>query len=101
MNEEITKIIVEAIASIAMVLITGYLIPWIKSKIGEEKYNRFVDYVELSVRSAEQLYSPEEWNKKKEYVRKSAIALLDSIGLTISETELENIIEGLVNEVKH
>lgn len=98
--EEITKVIIEAIASIIAILITSYLIPWIKGKIGEDKYKLIENYTELAVRSAEQLYTPEEWQKKKEYVYQCVSIKLNKIGLELSEVEINNIIEGWVNAVK-
>lgn len=100
MTEEITRILVEAIGSIAILLITSYLIPWLKGKIGEDKYRVIENYTELAVRSAEQLYTPEEWKLKKSYVLSCVTEKLEEVGLYISETELNNIIEGWVNAVK-
>lgn len=100
MNEEIIKIIVEAIASISVILITTYVIPWIKGKIGEDKYKLIETYTQLAVRSAEQLYTPEEWIKKKVYVYKCVSDKLTEVGLNLSEVEINNIIEGWVNAVK-
>lgn len=98
--EEITKIIIQAIGSIAIVIITTYVIPWLKGKIGEDKYKLIENYTELAVRSAEQLYSPEEWQTKKVYVYECVSEKLGEIGLNLSQVEINNMIEGWVNEVK-
>lgn len=100
MPAEISKIIVEAVVSISVILITTYVIPWIKSKIGEDKYALIQTYTELAVRSAEQLYSEEEWKDKKKYVLNCVDEKLREIGLELSEIEINNIIEGIVNAVK-
>lgn len=98
--EEFTKIIVEAIGSIAILLVTTYVIPWIKGKIGEDKYNLIDSYTELTVRSAEQLYESDQWREKKLYVYECISEKLAEIGLELSDTEINNIIEGWVNAVK-
>lgn len=100
MDAQITKIIVDAVFGIIGILITGYLIPWIKAKIGENKYNTIVEYTELAVRSAEQLYTPEEWKEKKQYVLNYITNKAKEIGLDLTAIDIENIIEGIVNSVK-
>lgn len=100
MPEEITKIIVEAVVSITVIIITTYIIPWIKGKIGEDKYALIQTYTELAVRSAEQLYTEEEWKAKKNYVLNCVDDKLKEIGLELTEVEINNIIEGIVNAVK-
>lgn len=97
---DITKIIVEALVSILAVIITSYLIPWIKSKISAEKYATIQEYCELAVRSAEMLYTEEEWKQKKDYVLSCVTAKLHEIGLELSELEINAIIEGFVQAVK-
>lgn len=99
--DEITKIIVEAIVSISIILITRYLIPWIKEKIGVEKYTTIKQYCELSVRSAEMLFTEEQWKEKKAYVVACVEAKLHEIGLEMTELEVNAIIEGFVQAVKN
>lgn len=100
MVQDILKIVVEALASISVIVVTTYVIPWIKGKIGEDKYKLIENYTELAVRSAEQLYTPEEWSQKKKYVLLCVSNKLSEIGLELSEVEINNIIEGWVNTVK-
>ena len=59
-NEQIIKILFEAIFGIATVLITGYLVPWIRNLLGESKYAMLTEYTSLAVRCAEQIYTPEQ-----------------------------------------
>jgi len=100
MDSEITKIILEAILSVAAILITGYLIPWFKNTIGEDKFAQLVDFTAFAVRAAEQIYTPEQWQAKKAYVLKCVEDKAAEIGLNLSAVEIENLIEGLVNEIK-
>ena len=58
--------ILNAIITIICLVITGILIPLIKAKIGQEKFNQIRQFTEIAVRSAEQLYTPEEWKEKKQ-----------------------------------
>jgi len=99
-TNDITRIIVEAVCSVAVILITTYVIPWLKEKVGAEKYNQLQKYCELAVRSAEQMYTAEEWKSKKAYVVSCISAKLSEIGLELNDVEVNAIIEGCVNLVK-
>lgn len=100
MDAQIVKIILEALIGVIAIIITGYLIPWLKGVIGEDKYAMLVDFTAFAVRAAEQMYSPEEWQKKKEYVKNYVYMKAAEIGIDLSEIDIENLIEGLVNEIK-
>ena len=98
--EMITKI-VEAVVTVILLLISAYVIPWLKNKIGEDKYNQIIAYCEKCVRAAEQIFTEEEREQKKQYVEKSMVLYLEKIGYEISVTELNTIIEASVNYIKY
>lgn len=100
MDSEITKVILQAILSVIAVIITGYLIPWLKSMIGDDKFETLVDFTAFAIRAAEQTYTPEQWQAKKAYVLKCVEDKAHELGLELSAVDIENIIEGLVNEIK-
>ena len=100
MNSEIMKIILEAICGIIGVLITVYLIPWLKGMIGDDKFDLLIEYTAYAIRAAEQLYTPEQWAEKKAYVLKYVEDKAQEIGVTLTDADIENLIEGLVNEIK-
>lgn len=93
----IVKIIVALIGG----LITYFLIPWLKTKVEAEKLEKFRAFVEDAVRAMEQLLPPEEYKKKKEEVKQAAEEYLAKIGLKLTDEQIELIIEGIVNAVKH
>lgn len=101
MNAEITKMVLEALAGIIAILITGYLIPYLKSIIGTEKMEQLNQFVEAAVRAAEQIYTPEDWKLKKDYVTKMVTEKANDLGIGFNEAEIDAIIEGIVNYVKH
>lgn len=100
MNSEILTLIVKVIITIVSVVITGVIIPWIKQNIDSTKYNDFLVLVKKCVESANQLYTPEEWEQKKLYVLDivSNYCLEHDVNLTTSE--INAIIEGFVIAVK-
>lgn len=100
MSPELITKIVEAVVTILLALISAYVIPWLKNKVGDDKYATIVEFAEIVVRSAEKLYTPEEWEKKKEYALELVMAKADAIGLKLGYDEINAIIEGAVQAVK-
>lgn len=89
-----------AIATVISILVSAYVVPWLKAQIGSDKFADLVYYTELAVRAAEQLFTPEEWAKKKEYVYTYISGLVSEYGLKLSPADIDIIIEGIVNSVK-
>lgn len=89
-----------SIFTIICTLISAFVIPWIKEQIGSDKFADLVYYTELAVRSAEQLFTPEEWAKKKEYVYTYISGLVSEYGLKLTPADIDILIEGIVNSVK-
>lgn len=100
MTTELLIKIAIAVFTIISALISAYVIPWIKANIGADKLAEIAYYTELAVRSAEQLFTPEEWAKKKEYVYTYISGLVSEYGLKLSPADIDILIEGIVNEVK-
>lgn len=102
MTNELFIKIVSALITIMCALITAYVIPYIKSKVDANKLEQFEFYAEKAVRCAEQLYTPEEWKEKKSYVMNYlAKVITDTLKINITYDEVNAIVEGLVNEIKH
>lgn len=100
MNTEILNIIVRIVLAIVSVLITGYFIPYVKSKVDSTKYNDFLTMVEMCVEAANQLYTKEEWKEKKNYVFDLALKYTSAHGVDLSLNEIDALIEGFVIAIK-
>jgi hypothetical protein len=98
--EMITKV-TECALTVIVLLVSAYLIPWLKTKISEEKLEELEKFCEQAVRAAEQLYTPEEYKLKKAYVLSLINEQIEKLGLGLNEAEIDAIIEGIVNYVKH
>lgn len=98
---EITTIIIKAVLAILSVLITTVLVPYLKEQLGDKKFDELTVFIEYAVRCAEQLYTPEQWKEKKEYVSMRVVKKAKEMHIEISETDIDLIIEGMVNLVKH
>lgn len=102
MNGELLVKIVLAIISICGALVTAYVIPFIKSKISSTELNKLFEYVKIAVRCAEQIYTVEQWQEKKEYVMNYVMNIMnEKLHIELSYDQIDTIVEGIVNEVKH
>ena len=100
MTPELITEITKAVVSVVLILTSAYVIPWLKTKVGEDRYVMIVDFAEIVVRSAEKIYTEQEWSEKKRYAVSLVTEKAKSIGLDISEAEINAIVEGAVHAVK-
>lgn len=100
MNPELITKLVEAIVTVVIVIISAYVIPWLKNKVGEDKYTTIIEFAEIVVRSAEKIYTPEQWQEKKQYAVNLVIEKAKNLGIDLSVEEVNAIIEGAVQAVK-
>ena len=101
MNNEVVSVIIKAVVAILSVVVTTVVVPYLKNKLGENKYAELTNYVEWAVRCAEQIFTKEEFEKKKEYVMKYIIAKSAEMNIALTEEDINILIEGVVNLVKH
>lgn len=101
MTPEIITKITECVLTVIILFVSAYLVPYLKNKIGTDKMQLLEDFVEATVRAAEQLYKPEEWKLKKDYVTHLVSEKANDLGIGLNEAEIDAIIEGIVNYVKH
>lgn len=100
MSPELITGLTKAIISVVLILVSAYVIPWLKSYVGQNKYDMVVEFAEIVVRSAEKMYSPEEWAQKKAYAVNMLEKKAKEVGLNLNEKEINAIIEGAVQAVK-
>jgi ABC-type antimicrobial peptide transport system permease subunit len=99
--ELLTKVLLSVI-SICSALITAYVVPYVKSKISANEFDTLTTYISCAVRCAEQIYTKEEKTQKKDFVIEYARNILnEKLHLDISYEELDTLVEGIVNEIKH
>lgn len=103
MNEELFSMILSVIVMAAILAMTGYVIPMLKQRIGQERLAEIADYISMAVRYAEQTYGPEEWENKKEFVMDYTMAKINDLGLHIGLTakDVNVLVEAIVHELKH
>lgn len=101
MKEELITMIIKILVIILGAVWTLYILPWIKSKMNESQYQMLVDFTRKTVKAANQIFAPEEWTQKKDYV----VALVTdwvnvNLRIPITDEQINSLIEGIVNEVK-
>lgn len=101
MNGDVVVKIALSLVSIASAVVTYFLIPWLKTKVDENKMEKFRLFVTDAVRAMEQIYTPDQWLAKKTQVVKASQEYLNQLDLSLSEDQIEIIVEGIVNVVKH
>lgn len=103
MKTEIINMIVTSIVSIATTLVLGCVIPYIKSKVGTEKFAQISSWVDIFVRCAEQIFTTATGEEKLAQVMEWSEAKLKDIGVTLSIEDIRALIEDSVqkmNEIK-
>lgn len=92
MKVDITQIIL-GIITLLVGLAESFLIPWIKTKISNEKLAKIVDTIDIFVAAAEQIAARDGYDGawKKQHV----IELLEKNGYTVDET-IDEFIEAAV-----
>lgn len=90
--------LLQAVISLVSVIITMFLIPYIKSRQNNEELKKVLDVVQIVVKSAEQLGMTMGYDgeKKKEYV----IDRLSDMGFIVDDS-LNDYIEACVLELHH
>ena len=101
MDTKVFMTIAMAIISIAGALVSAYVIPWIKANISAKDMESITFWVRFAVRCADQLFTPEEWEKKKSYVMSYIIGKVVELGIKLTEEDINTLIEASVNALHH
>lgn len=101
MDTKVFMTIAMAIISIAGALVSAYVIPWIKTKISAQDMETIVFWVRFAVRCADQLFTPEQWEEKKQYVMQYIIDKVAELGLKLTEEDINTLVEASVNALHH
>lgn len=93
---DLTQVVI-AVITLAISLITAFLIPYLKTKVSAEQLDTIKFWVNIAVEAAEMIYvGTGRGQEKKDYV----VQFLNSKGFSLNITEVENLIEAAVLELK-
>ena len=88
--------VIEAFIAVLSLVVTTFLIPWLKEKVAIEKLEKTKKWVAIAVEAAEQIYNESGMGKKKkEYVH----GFLSEKGIAIDFNEIEALIESEVHKL--
>ena len=94
---ELTFNILKIVVSVAAALVATYLVPYIKAKTAETKYDRLLHIVATAVRAAEQtIKGSGQGALKKEEVLGFVTAWMAQHGISITDEQLDQLIEAAV-----
>lgn len=89
-------VIIKAVVTLILALITSFLIPMIKAKVDADKLQTIQTWVMIAVEAAEQIFNqPRMGEHKKAFVEE----FLMSKGFTLSVDEMDSLIEAAVHEL--
>lgn len=101
MNEILFQIILALIPVIGAIL-TTYIIPLIKEKIGTEKLAKYEYWASMAVNAAEMIFKEAGMGEsKKEYVTNFLNEIFNKNKVVITEEQIEILIESAVNELNN
>lgn len=100
MDERFFELILTIIPALGTI-VTVFIIPYIKEKIGNEKLAKYEYWVEMAVRAAEMLFTESGLGaKKKEYVINFLTDMFNKNKSSITKEQMEILIEAAVKQLK-
>lgn len=100
MNERIFELVLTIIPVLGTI-ITVFIVPYIKEKIGNEKLAKYEYWVEMAVRAAEMLFNESGLGaEKKEYVVNFLTDMFNKNKINITKEQMEILIEAAVKQLK-
>ncbi len=99
MNEIIFEVL-KLVVMIAVLIITRYLVPWIKNKIGSDRMNEIAEWAKMAVLKAQQVMWAEDGADKKAYVTEFLKEILIAKNIALSDEQVDVLIEAAVKQMK-
>lgn len=100
MDEGLFKIVLLVFQVLGIVL-TCFIIPYIKEKIGSEKLSKYKKWASYAVQCAEMLFTEHGMGEtKKEYVISFLNAMFNKNKIVITKEQIEVLLEACVKEMK-
>ena len=100
MDEKIFQIILASIPVFGAI-ITGFIIPFIKEKIGAEKLAKYEYWTSMAVKCAEMIFKEQGMGEaKKKYVVNFLNEMFNKNKVVITSEQIEILVEAAVKELK-
>lgn len=100
MANEVVYLVLKIVVILAVTIVTRYLIPWIKEKIGNEQYDRIEKEVTKFVLAIQQMYPELAGPEKRKIVTEKIIEYLASKNIELTNDQIRDLIESAVKTMK-
>lgn len=98
--DEIIFEIIKVIVMVSALIITKYLVPWIKEKCGAEKLALAEKWAKYAVLKAQQVLWAEKGQDRKAYVTQFLKEILIAKNIALSDEQVDVLIEAAVKQMK-
>lgn len=99
MNEILFEVL-KVVIMVAVLLITRYVIPWVKGCIGADKLELAEKWAQYAVLKAQQVMWADNGPERKAYVTEFLKELLIEKNIALSDEQLDILIEAAVKQMK-
>ena len=100
MDDRLFQIIL-AVVPVLCTILTAYIVPYIKAKIGTEKLSKYEYWVNIAVKAAEMIWTETgHGTDKKQYVVEFMNNMFNSKKIVITEEQINLLIESAVKNMK-
>lgn len=99
MNEIIFEVL-RLIVLLAVFVVTCYIIPWMRGKIGQDRLDAVTGWVNTAVLMAQQVYYAKTGAERKAIVVDLLKDILMAKNISISDRQLDMLIEAAVKAMK-
>lgn len=99
MNEILFEIL-RLVVLVAVFVVTCYLIPWIRGKIGQDRLDEIAKWVDSAVLMAQQVHFAKTGAERKAIVVDLLKGILLARNISISDDQLDILIEAAVKQLR-
>lgn len=99
MNETFFEV-VKVVAMVTVLIITRYLVPWLKEKIGADKLAVAEKWAKYAVLKAQQVLWEKDGQDRKAYVTEFLKEFLMAKNIALSDEQVDVLIEAAVKQMK-
>lgn len=92
--------IIKVVVMVAALVVTRYLVPWIKDKIGADQLAVAEKWAKYAVLKAQQVLWEKDGVDKKTYVTEFLKEILLAKNIALSDEQLDVLIEAAVKQMK-
>lgn len=97
---EILFELLRLVVLLAVFAVSCYLIPWIRGKIGQDRLDEITRWVNTAVLMAQQVYHAQTGAERKAIVIDLLRYILIAKNISISDDQLDMLIEAAVKQMK-